>query len=392
MGYKKIRVVLAWLLIILCMFSLVGCDFSDFETPDGEVLIEDKSVKLIEPERKSILYSSLDEVGEKIYNAAYTALCMDATSFTLIDVDLDVYQSAYAHTLTAFINDHPEFFWLDGYVEISTEKMSNSEIGNMKVTLGVFDYWSQNDLVKAKSELKDALAEILLGINSLSNDYEKVKFAHDYIIEFNSYDYGAYEAGDALDPQTDAYVNSAYGALVGGKVMCAGYARAFDLLMHSIGVESLYVSGLTQIGSHAWNLVCLDENFYHIDLTWDDLDGDPAEVRYNYFCLTDEEITKTHKISSKLTYPEATASDYNYFVKEGMVIDYYSFARVKKLADKYEGEGIFAFKCHDKKVMSAAIEDLIENNMIFSIEIFGGAGSFQYMADEDNNILTFYVD
>lgn len=399
---KKIRAIWAWLLSIIVLTSLVGCGSGDEEilgeliNPGvgnrGGLQIAGQSVEFKEPERKSIYYLALDDIEKKIYDAAFTTVSAKENTFVLTGINLTSYCEAYSYTLTAFINDHPEFFWLNGYVEYSTYRMSNSDIGNMTITLGVYDYWIENDIVKAESELNAALDSVVAQASNLTDDYQKAKLVHDYIIEFNTYDYEAYELGDAISAEIDARVSSAYGALVSGDVMCAGYARAFDLVMHTLGYESIFVSGEADGGAHAWNLVLLGENFYHIDLTWDDLDSDYAEARYDYFCLTDEEISKTHTIDEGFYYPEATATEYNYFVKEEMILDYYSFAAVTKLAKKYNGDGVFAFKCYDSKVMADAVEELVENNMIFKLAGFEDVESFEYIADEDSNILSFYIE
>lgn len=399
---KKIRAAVAWLLSVIILISLVGCDDGNEEilgeliNPGvgnrGGLQIAGQEAEFKEPERKSIYYLALDDIEKKIYDAAYATLCANENTFVLSGINLTPYCEAYFYTLSMFINDYPEFFWLNGYVEYSTYRMSNSDIGNMTITLGVYDHWSDNDLEEAKKELQGALSSIVAEANTISDDYEKVKFVHDYIIEFNTYDYEAYELGDAIDAEADACVSSAYGALVSGEVMCAGYARAFDLVMHKLGYESIFVSGTADGGSHAWNLLLLGDGFYHLDLTWDDLDGDPAEVRYNYFCLTDEEISVTHTVDEGYFYPEATATEYNFFIKEELILDYYSFAAVTKLAKKYDGNGVFAFKCHDAKVMADAVAELVENNMIFKLEGFENVDSFQYIADEDSNILSFYIE
>ncbi len=399
---KKIRAVIAWLLVMIGLFSFAGCGIGDtdvtvdFPQIEGGLLsnlrIAGKNAEFKEPERKTSYYLSLNEVEKMLYDAAYTTLCANENSFKLINIDIGSFSAAYSSTLFQFINDYPEFFWLDGYVEYETVRASNSDTGHITITFGIYDYWNDHDLAKAQDELQSALDSVVSQANAFSDDYQKVKFVHDYIIEYNSYDYDAFEKGDAIDAETDARVSSAYGALVLGDVMCAGYARAFDLVMHKLGYESLYVSGEADGGAHAWNLVLIGEDFYHIDLTWDDLDGDPAEVRYNYFCLTDEEISKTHSVDEGIEYPEANATEYNYFIKEGMILDYYSFSAVTKLAKNYNGEGVFAFKCYDAKVMADAVEELVENNMIFKLAEFENINSFRYMADEDGNILSFYID
>lgn len=399
---KTARAAVWWLLAIFSIFSFISCDLSEAEVTeplpriDGGMLsslrIAGKSAEFKEPERKSNYYLSLDEVEKKLYDAAYTTLSSNESSFKLIGIDIGSFAAAYRSTLIQFINDCPEFFWLDGYVEYETVRASNSDKGHITITFGVYDYWKDHDLEKAKAELQTALDAIVLEANAFEDDYQKVKFVHDYIIESNSYDYFAYQMGDYISAQTAAMVSSAYGALVHGKIMCAGYAQAFNLVMHELGFESSFVSGFADGGAHAWNLVQIGDGCYHFDLTWDDLDGDPAEVRYNYFGLTDEEIFKTHKVDEGLVYPEANATEYNYFVREEMLLDYYSFAAVTKLAKKYNGEGVFAFKCYDAKVMADAVEELVENNMIFKLDGFESIESFQYIADEDCNVLSFYIE
>ena len=56
--------------------------------------------------------------------------------------------------------------------------------------------------------------------------------------------------------------------------MCAGYAKAYQLILNRMGIECGYITGNAVndmvSGPHAWNYVRLDGNYYQVDVTWDD--------------------------------------------------------------------------------------------------------------------------
>lgn len=84
--------------------------------------------------------------------------------------------------------------------------------------------------------------------------------------------------------------NSGYDALVNNSTMCAGYAAAYQDLLQRAGIDCVQVT--SQKMEHAWNLVCIDGSWYHVDLTWDDPTPDSAGfVSHEYFLLTDAEIS-----------------------------------------------------------------------------------------------------
>lgn len=89
---------------------------------------------------------------------------------------------------------------------------------------------------------------------------------------------------------------SAYGALCGSAARCSGYAEGFALLLEAVGVSVRIVTGAAgqhgQQSAHAWNLVRLDDCWYHIDCTWDDT----AEKGDNhaFFLCCDSFMRQTH--------------------------------------------------------------------------------------------------
>ncbi len=89
------------------------------------------------------------------------------------------------------------------------------------------------------------------------------------------------------------------GPLVKHEGVCDGISELTMSLLNSMGVESTMVygdlcaEGETQ-GKHAWNLVKINGEWYHLDVTCDLTLSDGWFTRYDYFNLTDEEILNDH--------------------------------------------------------------------------------------------------
>ena len=71
----------------------------------------------------------------------------------------------------------------------------------------------------------------------------------------------------------DEFIDSftAYGALIDGKCVCAGYAAAFKLLAEEAGLEAVVVTGILEGSlSHAWNKVKINGEWQILDVTNND--------------------------------------------------------------------------------------------------------------------------
>lgn len=142
------------------------------------------------------------------------------------------------------------------------------------------------------------------------DDYGKLKFFHDYLV---------------LNCENDTespYSDTVYGALVQKKALCEGYAKAYSYLCNLAGIENVIVTGQTTV-PHMWNMVKLDGNWYHVDVTWDNSDDDlrrdyPGVILYQYFMVTDSVIKNNRTISDyPAEPPRAMGRNENYFVREG---------------------------------------------------------------------------
>lgn len=164
-------------------------------------------------------------------------------------------------------------------------------------------------------------------------NYEKVKAVHDYLVLNAAYDTEAAALPAPTDegaPLHESYTS--YGLLTKGLGVCQAYSEAFDIFMKELGIEANELSGTAGGTPHSWNRVMLDEQWYHIDVTWDDPQPDKAgEISYAYFGLTDGEMAKDHTWERDAIACEGTA--YNYFEKNNLVVQNQDdFERIMKAA------------------------------------------------------------
>lgn len=174
------------------------------------------------------------------------------------------------------------------------------------------------NITRAQHEqaVEEARRIIRTHITSDMTDYEKEKVIHDYIVQNVVYDESA-----VLEP----HVYTMYGALVRGSAVCHGYAESFRYLAYLAGLDvDLVIGDAVQNGTtvgHAWNIIRLDGEAYHVDTTWDDPIGNTSErISYAYFNVTDEMLEKDH-LWNQNDYQQCNATYYNYFVYEGMEVD-----------------------------------------------------------------------
>lgn len=120
---------------------------------------------------------------------------------------------------------------------------------------------------------------------------DKLRALHDLLVKSCVYDVQTSEQEDAADGAGAPF--TAYGALVDGKAVCAGYARAYVLLCRAVGLDAIYVASNEM--NHGWNAVRLDGQTYFIDCTFDDPVPDQGEyVTDEYFLLTTDQLRQTH--------------------------------------------------------------------------------------------------
>ena len=215
-----------------------------------------------------IYYSYLNNESKKIYKQVYANAIVYNKSFKTVT---KISTNEFSNVMEAVFNDHPELFYLD--TNYSYKYNSNGMV--IEITLNYND--TVNNINYNKELFEKEVNSIVNEANKLGTNYDKEKYVYMALINKVEYDKNA------------QYNQSAYSALVVGKSVCAGYARAFQLIMQRLNIPTYYVLGFAK-EDHAWNIIKLNGEYYNVDLTWDDTGG-----VYKHFNLTDSEMSSTHQ-------------------------------------------------------------------------------------------------
>lgn len=160
----------------------------------------------------------------------------------------------------------------------------------------------------------EAAASALLQRIAMLPEYGRVKQIHDYLSRTVKY-------RDLQAP----YSHEAPGALIYHISVCEGIAKAFKYLADRSGLKAVVVTGDSRDMAgeaeggtgHAWNVIEVDSQNYHIDVTFDAGLSQNGTLRYDYFLLSDEQIRGDHTCDES---PRCGRS-YEYYQECGCYVD-----------------------------------------------------------------------
>ena len=183
----------------------------------------------------------------------------------------------------SIINSHPEFISLSGGYTYWTSGSSITKIQ--------FTYLT--NAKEEQQELDAALQEVKSKIDTSGMSDEEIVLAyHEYLTSTVAYAYEDYFNGTiAANHGYDMY-----GALVKHSCVCQGYAETMFYLLREAGLSCAIASSGNI--NHAWNIVKIHGNWYHIDATWDDPVWDmPGRSYHDYFLVSFDTMNKNTLIN-----------------------------------------------------------------------------------------------
>ncbi|GHU82336.1 hypothetical protein AGMMS50284_4040 [Clostridia bacterium] len=218
--------------------------------------------------------SAVYDVGKKKSdNGKYPLQKIIINTKSLTEADIRV-------VLEAFICDHPQLFWLANLFAYSISDIA---------TVQLYSEYLPDEIEKNVKKLNKAIEDIISKVPKKLSEFDRELLVHDLFLEQCDYS----EDVKIIADDKDAF--SIYGALVNKKAVCEGYAKAMQYLLSCVGIECATVNGKSENEMHKWNIVKIDNQWYHLDPTWDD---NNEFIIYNYFNLDDELIKTDHIIAN----------------------------------------------------------------------------------------------
>lgn len=167
-------------------------------------------------------------------------------------------------------------------------------------------YTTSAQEAQVDAAIKSAVASLNL---AGKNDYQKILAIKTYICDNVDYDY------TNLNVSSYKLKYTAYAALINKTAVCQGYAVLFYRMAMEAGLDARVISGTSNGGGHAWNIVRIGDYYYNIDCTWD---GQNAATTSRWFVLNNSEFVnhirddKYNTDEFNAAYPMASDSYFDY--------------------------------------------------------------------------------
>ena len=253
-------------------------------------------------------YHQLNKQDQAVYRAFYDGV-MAHQDIIPIPVRGDFPQEAFERIFDAMTKDNPLIYYLNQ----SACSCASDMFGHFAICP---QYFFQKEKVKEYNRKIEKEVNCLAGKLNLTigTDYEKEIKIHDWICQNISYDN---EGADRSKPMRMIASHNIIGVFAHHRAQCEGIAKAVKVLLNAVDVKCIVVTGESVKNGkrvpHAWNMVNIEGQPYHLDVTWDigAIGTSQKRIPYDYFNLSDQLIEKEHKMDTQL--PSCSSMRHNYF-------------------------------------------------------------------------------
>ena len=293
-------------------------------------------------------------------------------------------------------NDNPGIFWIERTYNYKPEANNNSLV----YSYSPIYRFSMTQRKSMEQEILNNEKYFFSGIRFSMTPYEKALRIYENIPRLMKYDKEAIvgERKKRREYRLDD-CSTIYGGLVLRKAVCAGYAKSYQYLLHKVGVECVKVNGNTSAGYHGWNIVNLENAWYHIDVTW----GDYLEsftdgyISYAWFGLSDSDVLRTRTMDNDLSYPSCKSNACNYFVKNELYYLKWNRQVLQQCIKQFinaNAQRRIQLRFSSEKEMKEAWDFLSSNDLIFKLYYAENKHpkTIWHSFNEDTNVLVIWPE
>lgn len=274
----------------------------------------------------------LNEEERRVYLQLHAAIAGGRENVDMIEI---YNESSIDYAWQSIFDDHPEFFWLDGKYTYLYNPMAHTMSVQFGIAVPLYELNGYKQTIESKA------VDFQNSLPADASQYDIALKAYEYVIMNAEYDEDA------------PYNQTILSVFANGRSVCAGYARAYQYLLHRAGMFCSFVHGKghTEDGgteSHAWNLVQIDGQYTYVDPTWGDrnprmvAEGQPdwGDIRYAYFGMPATEAVQTgHEFEHPDWWPAADSYDFNVYKRAGMLFGGYDRTAFQELVKAKIAEG-----------------------------------------------------
>lgn len=211
---------------------------------------------------------------QELYDIYYTVINSGSKKFSFYcntkykNCLKDVKSMASNRILLSNINNYVHPY--NSFSDIETEYNNYG-----KITIKLNHTYHKNQIIEINTKVKEIENELFK--DKKLSDVEKIKLVHDYIINNTKYD------SDRSDKNIINYQSDiAIGPLFEHYAICGGYSDLMAIFLTNMNIKNYKVS----TDKHVWNAVLINNNWLHLDLTWDDpITSDGTDIIDHKFLL-----------------------------------------------------------------------------------------------------------
>lgn len=294
------------------------------ENPLENLISDDNLCELDWRDTDSFYYQSLSDSEKVMYRQILTSITTRKYA-KLMTQDETVIDTVFNYVLA----NHPELYYVSGYedgiyqstvaaaddetegsidgerdgkgdvnVDGEANKKGDGEGEVFALFLSNYTY-TQDDCKKGDAFIADYVKDCVDTVDTSLSDKNKAKVVYDYIITKTAY---------VIDPEDDQTILS---IAANKKAVCAGYAKMFQYIMQNLHIDCYPVYGKVGDIDHMWDIVKIDGEWVHVDCTlgepdelqWDGAESSDNDILYDCFCVSTNEILKSHSIDDQSILP-----------------------------------------------------------------------------------------